>query len=107
VLPLADGLPDALLTPQNLTLVSVLGLIVVGLLRGTIVSGKHHDERIATMNERIAQERLRGDKWEALCLDMYRTAERHREATRDAVKIAEKSLDVVRGQRNNEPPGIE
>jgi hypothetical protein len=96
-----------LLSVQNLTVAGILGILVVAFWRGTIVSGKHHDERIATMNERIAQERLRGDKWEALCLDMYRTAERHREATRDAVKIAEKSLDVVRGQRNNEPPGIE
>lgn len=88
---------DALLTPERLTLVGLLALIIVGFIRGTI----HTDKEFLRLKEDRDEQKARGDKYEALLIDAVRTTRQSAATAGDAVKVIEKSLEVAAGRTPN------
>jgi hypothetical protein len=84
--------PNVLLTPERLTLLGLCLIIIAAFLKGYV----HTDGE-------FKRERERGDKWEALSLQLLMQNHAATAMTRDAVKVAERSLDVV--ARGNDAHG--
>lgn len=105
---IADGLPDVLLTPQNISLVTLLGLLVAAFWRGAVVSGKQHTDRLtetkasyesqlADVRQQLADERRKSAeatrRWEELLIKASQGFGVAARATQDAVKIAEQAMN--------------
>lgn len=100
-----DGLPSTLLT--NAGAVGVLGVAVLGILRGWLVPGRSLDQMLALHKERLEQEKARGDEWRAVAETAGKRADERDKQTEKLLEMLASTSGVLTAvQRALEsPPG--
>jgi hypothetical protein len=88
-----EGLPANLLS--NLGAVSILGVAVLGVLRGWLVPGKSLDAMLAVHRERLDQERARGDEWKATAHTAIARADERDKQTEKLFEVVNVTLSLM------------